>query len=95
MLPKCGHTNLRQYDNGGTYGKNYFHWNFEKSSTPVAFSSVPDDIASRESGNTASGFGKIFLHSGKHTQGDFFLILNKVYCHHPLSTGICINLSIY
>ena len=61
--------NIRQHENGLTYGENYFHWNFEKASDPVAFSTVPDDHANREAANVASGFGKIFIHSGKFVTG--------------------------
>ena len=61
--------NIRQHENGLTYGQNYFHWNFEKASDPVAFSTVSDDNANREAANVASGFGKIFIHSTKYFTG--------------------------
>ena len=61
--------NIRQHENGLTYGKNYFHWNFQKASDPVAFSTVSDATGNREAANVASGFGKIFIHSGKYLPG--------------------------
>ena len=61
--------NVRQYEYGFKPGKNYFHWNFEKNSDPVAFSTVQNDIAYRNYGAVASGFGKIYIHSGEQDPG--------------------------
>ena len=58
--------NVRQYEQGS---KNYFHWNFEKNSDPVAFSTVQNDKAYRNFGAVASGFGKIYIHSGEQDPG--------------------------
>ena len=59
--------NIRQYDGGSTLGRNYYRWNFEKDSDPLAYSSVQDGY--RDSATAASGFGKIYIHSGKQAQG--------------------------
>ena len=59
--------NIRQFESGGSFAKKYFHWNFEKNSNPVAFST--GDIAFRNYGTAASGFGKIYIHSGRQDPG--------------------------
>ena len=61
--------NIRQYEKGLTYGNNYFHWNFEKDSDPVAFSTIPDVIGFFYTATAATGFGKIYIHSGKQPPG--------------------------
>ena len=70
--------NVRQYEYGFKPGKNYFHWNFEKNSDPVAFSTVQNDIAYRNYGAVASGFGKIYIHSGEQDPGKKYVVQSNL-----------------
>ena len=61
---------IRQFDNDGSgtsRDRHYFHWNFEESTDPVPYSSSRDDLVNREAATTASGFGKIYIHSRKNS----------------------------
>ena len=63
---------IRPYQ-GGNKGESliYKYWNFDRNSSPKNYPETAKDFASRGKATFASGFGKIFIHSGKNDEGIF------------------------
>ena len=66
---------VRPYSDG--YTKNYLSWNFETNTDPLISPVSTNDHADREAATVASGFGRIYIHSGKFAEGKKEYYLRK------------------